>query len=79
MQIINAHYIFINCTRFTLLIPGKKGDSMYFIEHGMVDVQLNNGKVINSLGDGSYFGGNYRKKYHEIILKCSPVVKEVFI
>ncbi|CAH1788601.1 unnamed protein product [Owenia fusiformis] len=39
-----------------IIQAGKKGDSMYFIEHGKVEVVLPNGEVVNRLGDGQHFG-----------------------
>lgn len=41
---------------------GKRGAEMFFIEHGRVEVQLANGKVIKTLDDGMHFG--------EIALLC---------
>lgn len=41
---------------------GKRGAEMFFIEHGRVEVQLANGKIIKTLEDGMHFG--------EIALLC---------
>ena len=38
-------------------VTGTRGDSMYFIEHGQVEIKLPNGVIITTLADGSYFGG----------------------
>ncbi|KAJ7382051.1 Potassium/sodium hyperpolarization-activated cyclic nucleotide-gated channel 3 [Desmophyllum pertusum] len=35
---------------------GRKGDKMYFIQRGIVDVLTKNGILATSLGDGSHFG-----------------------
>lgn len=40
----------------TIVHAGKKGDSMYFIEHGKVEILLPSGQVVNTLSDGAYFG-----------------------
>ena len=47
-------YIYIS---FFSLPSGKVGDCMYFLKHGAVDVELPTGEVVNSLADGSFFGG----------------------
>lgn len=36
---------------------GRKGDKMYFIQRGIVDVLTRDGVLATSLGDGSHFGG----------------------
>lgn len=36
---------------------GRKGDKMYFIQRGIVDVFTKDGTLATSLGDGSHFGG----------------------
>lgn len=36
---------------------GSKGDKMYFIVRGIVDILTNDGYVATSLTDGSHFGG----------------------
>lgn len=36
---------------------GRKGDKMYFIQRGIVDVLTKDGILTTSLGDGSHFGG----------------------
>lgn len=36
---------------------GRKGDKMYFIQRGIVDVLTKDGTLATSLGDGSHFGG----------------------
>ena len=36
---------------------GRKGDKMYFIQKGIVDVLTKDGILATSLGDGSHFGG----------------------
>ena len=33
---------------------------MYFIDHGKVDVILDNDEVVNKLGDGAHFGGEVK-------------------
>ncbi|XP_068741021.1 potassium/sodium hyperpolarization-activated cyclic nucleotide-gated channel 2-like [Montipora capricornis] len=35
---------------------GRKGDKMYFIQKGIVDVLTKDGELATSLGDGSHFG-----------------------
>ena len=35
---------------------GSIGSKMYFIQEGIVDIFMSNGKVAISLSDGSYFG-----------------------
>ncbi|XP_013401461.1 potassium/sodium hyperpolarization-activated cyclic nucleotide-gated channel 2 [Lingula anatina] len=43
----------------TIIQAGRRGDGMFFIEHGRVDVKLMNAGVelvVSSLGDGAYFG-----------------------
>lgn len=42
------------CTR------GRKGDKMFFIQRGIVDILTKDNTLATSLGDGSHFGG---KKY----------------
>ena len=32
---------------------------MFFIEHGSVNIRLPTGEVVNTLRDGSHFGGKY--------------------
>ena len=36
---------------------GRKGDKMYFIQRGIVDILTNDGTLATSLGNGSHFGG----------------------
>ena len=40
---------------------GRKGDKMYFIQRGIVDVLTKDGTLATSLGDGSHFGGKVVK------------------
>lgn len=39
------------CTR------GRKGDKMYFIQRGIVDILTKDNTLATSLGDGAHFGG----------------------
>jgi len=39
---------------------GTIGNKMYFIQEGIVDVVAENQRIITSLSDGSYFGGETR-------------------
>lgn len=41
---------------------GRKGDKMYFIQRGIVDVLTRDGVLATSLGDGSHFGGKTDKR-----------------
>lgn len=41
---------------------GRKGDKMYFIQRGIVDVLTRDGILATSLGDGSHFGGKTDKR-----------------
>ncbi len=36
---------------------GRKGNRMFFIEHGVVEVLANDGSVTAKLSKGSHFGG----------------------
>ena len=36
---------------------GRIGQRMYFIEHGVADVRLPDGRLVKSLKDGDHFGG----------------------
>lgn len=38
---------------------GTVGTKMYFIQEGIVDIVGEDQRVVTSLSDGSYFGGNY--------------------
>ena len=40
---------------------GRKGDKMYFIQRGIVDVLTRDKQLATSLGDGSHFGGNNKQ------------------
>ena len=55
MRFLNE--IFNNLILNLLMTTGKKGDGMYFIEHGAVSVHLPSGEVVNVLRDGTHFGG----------------------
>lgn len=39
-----------------IIKAGSRGNSMYFIEHGSVVIQVN-GRIVNTLCDGDHFGG----------------------
>ena len=39
------------------ITTGRRGDCMYFIEHGLAEVRLPNGQVVKELKDGDHFGG----------------------
>ena len=47
---------YINKCSVTLIL-GRKGDEMYFIDFGLVEVHLPDGTLVSTLGNGSYFGG----------------------
>lgn len=40
-----------------IIKEGTRGDKMYFIQEGIVDIVTKDGEVATSLSDGSYFGG----------------------
>ena len=46
---------------FEYYITGRKGEEMFFVSHGRVEIRLPSGEKINEIGDGSYFGGKYIK------------------
>ncbi|XP_074659485.1 potassium/sodium hyperpolarization-activated cyclic nucleotide-gated channel 4-like [Tubulanus polymorphus] len=56
MDIIGHLKFEVFLTGDTIITAGATGRCMYFIEHGKVEVILPNGKVVNRLGDGYYFG-----------------------
>merc|ERR1719283_365585 len=39
-----------------IIQAGKEGDAMFFLEHGRVEVQMPDGKVVTTLEDGMHFG-----------------------
>jgi signal-transduction protein with cAMP-binding, CBS, and nucleotidyltransferase domain len=41
---------------------GTPGEQMFLLQHGTVDVILPNGQVAARLEDGSFFGGEYKRK-----------------
>ena len=43
-----------------ICVTGRKGDKMYFIQRGIVDVFTKDGELATSLGDGSHFGGTFK-------------------
>ena len=52
---------------------GYKGDKMYFIQRGIVDVLTKDGILATSLGDGSHFGGKPDSAKNLVL---SPGVRE---
>lgn len=38
---------------------GRKGDKMYFIQKGIVDILTKDNELATSLGEGSHFGGKF--------------------
>ena len=53
---------------------GRKGDKMYFIQKGIVDVLTKDGELATSLGDGSHFGGTKKLQF---LLLLMPLVYDV--
>jgi hypothetical protein len=43
-----------------IIKEGTIGTKMFFIQEGVVDIVTPDGRVTTSLGDGSYFGGNFK-------------------
>ncbi len=57
----------VTLLRFEVYLPeetickkGRKGDRMYFVEHGVVEVLGLDGSVTATLSKGSHFGGMCR-------------------
>ena len=58
---VSWKYTFRNCL-------GRKGQSMYFLEHGAAEVRLPDGTIRKTLYDGDHFGGK-----HEISIVMGAV------
>ena len=52
---------------------GRKGDKMYFIQRGIVDVLTKDGVLATSLGDGSHFGGTITGTFNCVMFHTDKI------
>ena len=58
-----------------MLLAGRKGDEMYFIDFGLVEVNLPDGTLVSTLGNGSYFGGTDMYSGFMFLLKSRRIYR----
>ncbi len=59
-----------------IILKGRTGDEMYFIDSGEVEIMLPDGRIVAKLSSGAYFGG---RNMHIIVVlvfyKCMGILE----